>query len=634
MALDTSAENLWTERTEAVRFRHLHTKLAEERIKQYHGSTYRDGSGPDVESYENQAFDLMVNLIPHLVYYNPSVQVKSSRPVVQRKLANSMEHGLNRWVRDIAYADVLTEVALDLLFSFGVCLTHLEPVPGYEDRQAPPLRPALTRLDPTLYFCDPQSKGRSQIRYEGHDCIEDRDDMLEATITDPETGEEIPKFYRAKVKLLATDVEGLDSPSNFYDRGRLPGGVTKVPRNQIRYSEIWVPETGKIYTVASQTVRGKEESHFIAKPREFFGPPWGCYTLFGVYAVPSQVYPLPPLAITDNLVDEINAQIDQVTDQADKARQILVVNATNNKAVTAIKNARNGEILAIPGFDATQTARVQLDGPSPEQMNYIETLRARLDRKSGTPEFQRGNVTGDATAAENNLAAVATDSRRKFMKSQFGKSAIVPLKTAAWYMAKSNNVAFNVPVPASLLAEGEEAEGMIGGNTDEMVDGVFLGGPQDGEDFDFNDLEVEIKPYSMELVDEAQIRRDMQNTFALVIQTAPMIPQMPWVNWKSLFDDMFEAINAKDGRKYFDWDMLAQMMQQMAQPGAPLEIAGVDGQPGVNPLSLLVPKQGLRLPAGRSGAGRAAPGRAGGFGMPRPMSSGADGLGSRMPAMA
>lgn len=571
---DVKADNLFWEATQAIRVREKHTTMSEDLIKQYHGSSWREGCGPDVESHENHAFDMVVNTHPFLIYTNPQVNVESKRPKVQRELAGALKHGLNRWIRDVKFADVVGEVALDTMFDFGVLLVTLTASPGHENKTTPPLRPNLERISPRKFFIDPQCHGKRKYRFIGHELEKDLEDLKSEKEIDPITGESRHKYDQAVVAKLTADADGTESgrPSELM---RSSGG-TVVPRNRVRLLEVYVPEHRQIFTLSYQTSADgdRKEGVFVRKPRAYFGPRWGPYILFGIYAIPDQVYPLPPLAITATLVDEINAQIDQVSDQADLAKQLTFVNGANSVLKNAVLTGRNGEVYGIPGFSKDQIETITLNGPSLEQMDYVDRLRQRLDRKSGITEFQRGNVTGDATAAENNLAAHAADIRRKFMQRNFRQDVVLTLETAAWFMCNSDNVVFPLALPSSVL-DGEDGDQ---DDVGEMEDALFLGGIQPGqEDFNWHDLEITIEPYSMEMVDQEALQKRIQTAFALVLQAAPIMPQINYVNWKSLLDDLFEAINIKDGRKYINFERLEQMIKMRFEAGQPMGIPGLDG---------------------------------------------------------
>lgn len=582
--LNTTPENLHLEIDQAIAMRNRIVDCSEQRHRQYTGSTWMEGFQPDIEPHENLAFDTVINTQPFLVYSNPQVKVASRRPTVHRAIAGATTHAMNRWIRDVAFEETLAEGALDIQFDFTVWLVSMEPLPGYENKEAPPLRPSVTRISPRRYFQDPQANSKRSVRFQGHEWLRDLEDLKAAEEPDPSNPGKRRKVYNAEA---LAKLEGIDdtiggSPQRI---GEPPSGIQKVPRKQIRGYEVYVPETRMIYTLGTvQSRDGKSTSVYLRDPRPAKGHPGGPYVLGGIYAVPDYAYPVAPLAIADNLVEELNAQIDQVSEQADAARQFTIVNGDNKKAARAIKNARNLDVLAIPGFSPEQCQVITYGGPSREQLDYIERLRDRLDRKSGTAEFTRGNVTGAATARENSLAAAAIDVRRKFMQRQFRLCVREVLMKVLYILVSSKNVVFHVPVPKGYFDEDQGP--MQAGNQTETEDGLFLGGQQEGEDFTFFDLELTIEPMSMELQDEALIREQIQQAFALIIQAAPLMLQFPFINWPAMMDDLFESLNQKDGRKYINFEMLQQMLQQQFAAGQVQQVPGLEGQKVPTPQQL------------------------------------------------
>src|SRR5690606_22320862 len=122
-------------------------------------------------------------------------------PRVQRDLVKAMQHGLNRWIVDADVATPGQRVALDMCFDFGVILTTLEPLTGYEGRRVPPLRPCIKRISPRRFFQDPIG-GIDGPRYMGHMLVKDLDDLREAKNPDGSK-----KYEQHIVEQLAADAD-------------------------------------------------------------------------------------------------------------------------------------------------------------------------------------------------------------------------------------------------------------------------------------------------------------------------------------------------------------------------------------------------------------------------------------------
>ncbi len=592
--LDTSIENLRLEINQAELDRKRMTAKVEELIAGYTGSFYREGVGPEIESHENHAFDLMVNTLPAMSFYNPKVYIKSRRPRVHREIAQSSKHGMNRWISDVNLSEILDEIALDMLIGYGVALVTLEPLPGYEADDIPPLRPRVSRISPYRFIQDPQALSERETRYKGHRWTRDKEDLMRATRLNPRTGRKEAVFNRELLRSLTEDTSGGlgQRDRNLFNTSQ---PQTQIPRSQVSGYELFVPEDGMIYTMAQEAASDK--FGWLRPPRKAFGPPWGPYILFGLYWVPESPWPLSPLNVSAALADELNAHLDQISEQADSARQVTIMQGGEQDAgVQTVKNARNGDVISVPGFDASMIQVITVGGPSVEQMAYADRLRARIDRKTGMPEFIRGNVAG-ATATENTLAQGASDKRSKFMQLRFRRKVKKLLETALWYMTESENVVFPVPITEDQPDNPEFAEFSAGGKNEK--DGLFIGGHQPGQDFNFFDLELEIEPMSMEYVDQSVLQRRADEVFAWLTQSSQLMVQTPWLNWPLLAEKYFESRNIPDGRRFINWAMVQRMIGlQQFEGSEPSAAPGTEGTPGPKPINLA---------AGSGTEGRSAP---------------------------
>ncbi len=582
--LNVEPNNMRMEIEAAINLRKLHTVIFDDLVGNYAGRYYRDDWEPNRPTIDKHEFEFLVNIVPSVMASNPAVSVKSRRPKVQRELVKAMKHGLNRWVKDTKLKQTLEPVVIDAVFKFGAALITMEPMPGYEGKETPPLRPSITRISPKRFFMDPQAERPELARFMGHISIRDREDLINA------------KDYEGKPKYDKDAIEALGGPSDEVSSSALSEYIhdmgLSVDRDQVITAEVFVPETQTIYSLgfASTNEEGKRQGKYLRKPRRYFGHPRGPYILFGFHIVPDQVYPLSPLCVTAEIVEELNAHSDQLRRQADTQRNLVLVDGTNAPLVDAIKNFADGTVASLPNFDRNAFAEISLGGSSPGQLDYVMGLREQVDRQSGLTDIQRGVVTGDATATESKLAAAASSGRVQSMKDKIRDSVIQILENAAYLMFESKNVVFPVSQEKSekMVFNGIGTETPFSMEDEDDEDLLFFGGKQDGQDdFSFWDLELEIEPYSMEQVNEAVLQKRMETAFMLVTKAAPMMIQYPFINWPDLFDDYFQQLNISDGRKYVNFEMLMQMLGIKYGPGALSQIPGIDGAPPVDLESLI-----------------------------------------------
>lgn len=591
----------------ALVLRRKHTKLSDELIAQWVGDRYRDSLDAEIRSAENHIHEFLVNTLPVLAWGNPQASWSSSRPVLHRLLVRSIEYGVNFWSKDSQVGKVLQAIATDTIFGFGCGLLTYQPVRGREHDEYAPLLPRYHRISPKRFLCDPQGDMHN-ARFQGHMNVEDRRAMLDAKTPDGR-----PKWDREILEAMRPDEQEQD-PDMDLQRLR-ESNVPRVDRDQIAYFEVYVPSEGITYTLAYKA--NEREAHWLRPPRKCFCPPapYGPYHLYGIYLVPEQIYPLSPLAVTASLVDEINAHAGQVSSDADESRTVTVINGSNKTLVEAVTRGRHGSVWKVPGFDSSQIAQAELGGPRKEQLDYIEYLRARLDRLSGLTDIRRGNLEKGIKAAQVYEASAADDFRRKWMQTMFFDTVANMLGGAAWYLVNSPNSVFHLPIPKGAFDSGEFED--MAKASHEMEEGTFYGGVEDVEDFDFNNLRLELDTNSLTLTSERALREQMTFSYQQLITWAQAMPNMPWVNWIALIDDYFGRLGVKDARKYIDFAMVAAMTQGLqAQPSPPQQIPGIDGVPtvfeqGAQPGGVpILPAPGGAPPGGPGAAGKAPSGPA------------------------
>lgn len=595
MALSERPSDMREEILVALELQGKSTRFGDELIDGFVGSDYQEGRTPDIESHENHNFEVVANVLPHLVWDNPKVALSSSKSDIQRVVTAGLGAATNWWIEAVDLAETLSLLALDSFFGPACAFVTMAPPPGLDRtsaEQSGRLLPKVHRVCPKRAFMDPQANHRFNARFQGHYWIKDKADLLKATNPDG-----TPRYDRQAVMSLKTDsdLDRLDA---------LPEGIRRVNRDQVVGYEYWSPERNKIYTLAFDN-SDRAGAVFLRRPRPAVCPPWGPYTWFGVYAVPDQLYPLPLLAVTKGLLDELNAHLDAVSEQSDKCRSFTLVNATNDKMVEAIKLGRHGDILGVPGFDNSQLGNVTIDGPAKEQLDYVDRLRMRLDRKSGITQTIAGNLTG-VTKGEVDEAQARADVRIGFMQRQFRRCVKQLLSTAVWHLVESNYVKVDVELSEQAqtgMGTTKYRAQYIGGRDAEMD-------PE--EPFDYSALQLTIEPFTMEYTDQRVLQANMQAAYQLTVEAAQMMPALPYVRWGPLLDDLYQTLNIRDGRKYIDWEMLDFMMQRGVPFNQPTTPPGSPGEEGAGFSVPMLPSRRDPAEVGAGGAGGAGgPGRMG-----------------------
>ena len=567
--IDIDPKNLLEEIEAAERFRNAHIEGMADQVERFHGPFYNDNTGEF--SPENHYYEYLSLMVPRLVFDNPRVTVSSRRSGTQNDVATAIRHGLNRWARDSKLRELLSRVATDTLFSYGVVLTSQsngEQLHSTKDvvGASKAVWPTCARIPQNRFFIDPGAGTPEEARFMGHKWVRDKDDLIELAKSETEQGWNLSVIEELAATAAADELE---------DRyGDLPN------RNEIVAYELWVPEIelddspgategfhGTIYTLGVAENSDGQKADYIREPRPYYGPRWGPYTFFGIYTVPNKIFPLSPLAAVEGQIQDLNAQAIASTTAAGQYKKLVLVDSGDPTLAQRLRDAPDSYVLPVNGLDRSKFVQAEVGGTTNQQLQYLQVARDRLDRNSGVQEAQRGNVTGEGTATEVQVAAEASSLRVNYIKQQFQDGVTRMLRTVAWFMYYDDRVEFPL---------GEEAANELG-----MIDPWLQGGdhdPNSGATFD--DLELEIEAYSMERTNEGLFQKRAMEAFNLVTQTAELIPAAPWIKWPKVFEMLGDALNFPKLSELIDMSVAAQAAQAQWGEDQPKNQPMFQGQVG------------------------------------------------------
>lgn len=548
--LDTTTKNLWQEIEGAEKFRDQHLSRMSEMIQKYAGQGYRSDWNGDWA--ENHLYEFIRLTTGRIIYDNPRVRVKTRRPGSQRAVAEAIGHGLNRWVEDVDLRRILKKIYADMCFAYGVALTVVEPQPHLDPREPSIAQwPMMHRLDCERFFLDPLCTSVRQARYMGHKWIIDKQTLLEMALKNKQGGWD----YRA-IDSLTTGT-GIEGDKTRKDR------KLSLDRNEVVCYDVWVPEVhtedpddgfhGTIYTLAMGQGGDKKPDGSpngpteIRKPRGFYGPRWGPYTMFGVYPVPGDPYPLSPFSAMYQQMSDLNDSVQAAQKSIREYKRLLFVSDKHPNLPKIIANTPDGFVIPVKGMDGdNDVIQREVGGLNEQHLAQIQMLLQRMDRNTGISETQRGNLPEKSTATAIAVADSAGDISLGFIKQEFSDSTVQVLKTAGWYMYHDDRI--EMPL-------GEEAAEVLGMSEPWLVGGSYA----DDSGARFDDLELKLEPYSMERTNEALLRAQHQDLANFVLQSAQVMQATPQIRWADLYSKTGEAVNQPAFGEIIDSAVLAQI---------------------------------------------------------------------------
>jgi len=286
--------------------------------------------------------------------------------------------------------------------------------------------------------------------------------------------------------------------------------------------------------------------------------------VFGAYYVPDNAYPLSPLAATSGQADDLNEHVIAARRAAAQYKRMVFVDAKNKKLQQDVASSPDNYVVPVENLDKDSIVPVELGGVTQQMITYIEMARDRLDRNSGVQDAQRGVVTGDATATEVQIAEASGSLRFAYIRRQFVDAVNSAIRKVAWFMFHDDRVAFPIGIEAA-EAMGQPEPWWVGGMQSMMT----------GERFE--DLEMEVEAYSMERTNEALMQKRAMETLQIVTQSAPMMVQMPFLEWDSLLKMVGDAMNMPELGELINKEAMQQFMQAQQEAAAQQQQADVAG---------------------------------------------------------
>lgn len=558
--LDLSASAIWAEIEAAINFRDLHLEMMQTMVEEYAGEGYRsDWSGSWNENHFHESIRLTTSRI---VFDNPKVKVRTRRPGTQKMVAKAMRHGINRWVKDEQLRRILKRIYACQYFAFDVAMTVMEHRPCHDPRDPVEGKwPHVYEIPPSRFFFDPLSLWYGQARYAGHLFVKDKADLLVMADTDE-------SWNKDAIEEIAAGAGTEDLPERKQNQD-----LKTMDRKEIAVYEVWVPESdladpangfhGGIYTLAVSHARGGDgAAAFLRDPRPYFGPRWGPYSMFGVYPVPGDPFPLSPAAAMYRQIKELN-EITAATHKAiKKYKRIVMVAQDNPDMVKKLAKIPDNFVIPVKGFDKKQIETIELGGITTQHKEQIAQALERVDRNTGISQIQRGNLQKGLTATEVAVADAASSEGLAFIKQEFADATVQVLNSAAWFLYNEDRVEFPL---------GEEAADELG-----MGEPWFKGGVGGGVSYD--DLELEIEPMSMERMNEALTRSQFMDMLKMIMEAGPAVLAAPFFDWKEIFGRGGDVLNDPMLGEIFNGPLAARLSgMQAAQSMSPAPTSSPGG---------------------------------------------------------
>jgi hypothetical protein len=519
---------------------------------------------------------------------NPRFTTKK-RDVSER--VENLEAFCRQWDKDTGFAYEYERLVDDLCFGGAVAMVQQKKRKGFEQFDDPPWTPAGQRLDIRLWSCDPVGGNYENARHAEHVSIHLHSEVIAMAEKNPHEWD-LDAVKRMKEEPIAS-IRGL-APN--------PG----VDRHEVSYVTMWcreytLPDSDKAwrgvdktkchgtvfrFALCSSLFGILQSPELLGPPTPYYGPRTGPYIYEGFIDVPNEVRKSSPLIANGSLIEQLNATERAIDVLTNSAKTLVIVDGMPNSdptvitkdGLTAIEDARHGEVVRVPGFSRDRIEVVQIGGPTPEAIAVADRRRAQVRRNLGMPDVGLGETGSGSTLGENQIADANLDLMTDAMDKRAKRLAGRVYMTAAWYAEND-----------SRTVSQYDGETMLGGSTKadmEMSAGRALNAkmvtpewheqavsemPEDqGEPLNFEELDVTVERVK---TDPQSLQRFQQATEFVTVAAplAPLFAQLGAQGFEKFMERAADEYGVSELATLFDMEAAAEMPVPGQEDEAPRE---------------------------------------------------------------
>lgn len=494
-------------------------------------------------------------VLRELISHEPRVMLSTYRKEF-RPLVAAEATWANRELKRQKMADTLARWVLDALFSVGIMKVSLAD-PGDSARYNWNLRagqPFASVVDLDDFVFDVNANTFEQARFIGHR-YRVPVDVVKAT-----------KRYNAAVrKDLSSDgtqpqtnMEG-DERINMLGRGYQ--GQQSELDPMIDCWEIWVPSRKKIYTFAGDDLNagGGETPLYV---QEWIGPACGPYHFLRFGIVPGNAMPCAPIMDLHPIHNDVNDLYRKLADQARRQKSNTLVRKSNVEDGKAVIELADGETAGVE--DPAATVEVKSGGADPN--NHAFTLDAikQFSWLAGNLDAMGGLAPQARTATQDKLLDANSSKSIQSMQAAVVSGVSGVYDSLCWFYHHH---------PELQMDTVYELPGLKEFSVPRQV------GPQSRQQVPYEDLEVQVDPYSQPHSTPAE---QVQMLTGIVTLLQPL---MPLLQQQGVFFDVnvFVSILSRLGNMPALTDLfkISDPPQPDAGGGGTGDGAGGDVRPGM-----------------------------------------------------
>lgn len=495
-------------------------------LQQYAGRNYGSNGASDkvpVNLLETAVSIYVQQLAPRA----PRALVTTKHSILKSQ-AVMLETALNRVIDEIDLGKQLKRLVRDALFSVGIARVGIQArkvveIDGKGFISGPP---SVDVIDLEDFVIDMSAR-----RYEEAAFIGDKYRLpLEWVKTCGLFDEKAVKTLKSE-KDQGEQTSSDPKAADLYDKKTRPND--DIYEDFVELWDIYLPFEGKIVTI------GGGDDTPVLRETDWDGPASGPYVMLAFSEMPSNVFPVPPVAHWVDMHTLLNAIFRKLGRQAERQKTITVVRSGNSKDGQRVVEANDGE--TVLSDDPNATKEVRYGGIDSASLAFMLQCKDLFSYNAGNLDALGGLSPMSNTARQDELLSNNASKRVQEMQARTTEFSGKLMELIAWYLWYDPLISIPLTYRIPYL------------NIDMPVDFT----PEDRRG-DFLAYNVRIQPYSMQ--DATPQARLQAMTQVLQTYIIPFGEALMQQGVMPNFDGILKTV-----ARYLDMDELEDILT-MAKP--------------------------------------------------------------------
>lgn len=393
-------------------------------LREYCGQYYDKSSGEIGAHPLNLIFNAIRVLVPTLVMSFPKHSIETPYLAI-RQYANLLGLALDQHDLKIDIRSTYRRAIVDAIFTLGILKTGLaqsNSIYAIDNEMKIDAGTVYTEaVDFDNFVVDPASQEYMfrDARFMGDRMTVPRSALLQSGLYNNDLVERLPRAgeTNADRKASSLSMRGIQIDEN-YDL-----------EDEVEVIEIYVPSANTIVTVP-----GDDSVQFddFLRIDDYYGVDEGPYTLLSLTPpVPGNPLPIPMVGIWYDLHVKANEMAKKIIEQASRQKSIVAYRRAGSDDAEELKNAGDGEAIAVD--DPDNIATLNFGGQQNSNETHLQSLTGWFNMMAANPDQVGGQSVNAKSATAANILQSNASIGLEDMKDMVYIMAAGEARKRAWF---------------------------------------------------------------------------------------------------------------------------------------------------------------------------------------------------------